>query len=53
MKHWMHEQRICATLWLYLTAYTVQRWAGDVHKALIGRRSASQVARMERKRGLS
>lgn len=48
----LHELRITAMLRLLIIACAVEQWASKEFKRLVFMRSADQVARMERDRGL-
>lgn len=52
MRDTLHELRITAILRLLLVACAVEQWASKEFKRLIFMRSADQVARMERDRGM-
>lgn len=52
MRDQLHELRITAVLRLLLVACAVEQWASSEFKRLIGLRSASRVAQMEKDRGL-
>lgn len=52
MSDFVREIAIRAAMALHVFAYRVMRWAGDQHKHLVFGRSATQVARMEAKKGL-
>lgn len=52
MSDFVREIAIRAAMELHVFAYRVMRWAGDQHKHLVFGRSATQVARMESKKGL-
>lgn len=48
----IREIAIRAAMSIHVTAYRVMRWAGEQHKRLVFSRSARQIAKMERQRGL-
>lgn len=52
MKAVIHEMRIRAVFLILRAAVAVDTWASAEFKRLIGSRSAAQVSRMERRKGL-
>ena len=53
MRDYLNEIAIRSAMQAHIFGYWLQRRAAEWHKHLIGRRSPSQVARMERSRGIS
>lgn len=52
MRDWLNELLIRCWMWIHIHGHRLSVFAGQQHKHLIFSRSARQIERMERSRGL-